>query len=134
HGMKMIATALSVSLIAASAAAQVQPVTAPAKPSLAEQPVAARSDLLETLKADGRFTVLLTGLQATNLAGLVKTSPHLTLFAPTDAAFAKLPPGELERLMQDRPALQRLLTHHLVNAPLKTTKFMGAKGPIPTVA
>jgi uncharacterized surface protein with fasciclin (FAS1) repeats len=135
------ALALSMSVTALDAASgQTQPaetlgsqkVTATAA-SVEARPVVAKGDLVETLRADGRFSTVLEAMEATNLIELVKTSPNLTLFAPTDAAFAVLPPAQLEGMMQDKPALQKLLVQHLVNAPLKTTKFMGAKGEVPTV-
>jgi uncharacterized surface protein with fasciclin (FAS1) repeats len=58
------------------------------------------------------------------------------VFAPTDAAFAALPAGELDRLMKPDNAtqLQQLLIYHIVNAPVTEAKVKGAKGPVKTVA
>ncbi|WP_374471665.1 fasciclin domain-containing protein [Phenylobacterium sp.] len=108
--------------------------TATATPSLEERPVVAKGDLVQTLRADGRFTTLVKGLEATNLVSLLKTTPNLTLFAPTDAAFAALPANELDRLMADKAALQSLLLHHLINARIDAAKIKGAKGPVPAVS
>jgi uncharacterized surface protein with fasciclin (FAS1) repeats len=96
--------------------------------------VVARGDLVETLRASGRFGTFLKALEVTNLTSMLKTTPNLTVFAPTDAAFAALPPGELDRLMADRPQLQKLLTHHIINARVDSSKFKGSKGPVPSVA
>ena len=94
----------------------------------------ASGDLIATLKASGQFTTLLKGLDATNLSGVLASNPNLTLFAPTDAAFAALPAGELDKLVADKPALQKLLTHHVINAKVESAKIKGAKGPVTTVA
>ena len=93
-------------------------------------------DMVETLKASGQFNTLVKALDATNLTGVLKNNSNLTVFAPTDQAFAALPAGELDRLMkpENRADLQKLLTYHLVNARLDSTRIDGAKGPVPTVA
>lgn len=117
---------------AAPEAAPAAPVAvAPAAPQLA---VTAQGDTIETLKAAGQFGTLLKALDATNLTSVIKAQKTLTVFAPTDAAFAALPAGELDRLMKDAPALQQVLTYHLINAPIEKTKIAGAKGPVATVA
>lgn len=93
-------------------------------------------DIVETVKASGQFDILVKALDATNLTGLLQNNSGLTVFAPTDAAFAALPAGELDRLMaeENRAELQQLLTYHIINARLDSSKIGGAKGPVPTVA
>lgn len=103
-------------------------------PAPAAAKVTPHGDMLATLAASGQFTVLLKALDATNLTSVLKTNTNLTLFAPTDAAFAALPPGELDQLMADKPRLQKLLTHHLINARVDAAKIKNARGPVPTVA
>jgi uncharacterized surface protein with fasciclin (FAS1) repeats len=98
------------------------------------QAVVASGDLVETLKASGQFKTLLSAVDATNLTAVLKNNKNLTLFAPTDAAFAALPAGELDKLMADKAALQKLVLHHLINAPIDTTHFNGTKKPFPSVA
>jgi uncharacterized surface protein with fasciclin (FAS1) repeats len=118
----------------AAAPAAAAPVAAPAAPAFV--PVAANGDIVSTLKASGEFKTFLRALDATNLTSVVKTNPNLTVFAPTDAAFAALPAGELDRLMKPENAseLQGVLIYHIVNAPVTETKIKGAKGPVKTVA
>lgn len=123
----------------AQPAAAQEPAAAPAPaaapmPATTAKPVVANGDLVSTLRLSGQFTTLVKGLDATNLSGLLSKNPNLTLFAPTDAAFAALPPGQLDKLMSDKPALQKLLTHHIINATVDSTKIKGAKGPVPSVA
>jgi uncharacterized surface protein with fasciclin (FAS1) repeats len=105
-----------------------------AAPAAGAKPVVASGDLIQTAKASGQFTTFLKAADATNLTAVLAKSPNLTLFAPTDAAFAALPPGKLDALMADTPSLQKLLTHHIINARVDSAKIKGAKGPVPSVA
>jgi uncharacterized surface protein with fasciclin (FAS1) repeats len=114
----------------------------PATPATPAQPAAAAGgvqvkpagDLVETLRASGQFTTFLKAADATNLTTILKTYKDLTVFAPTDAAFSALPPGRLQQMMADRPALQKIVTHHIINARVDSSKIKGAKGPVPSVA
>ena len=112
------------------------PATAPTPvaPTVAPSQVVARGDIIETLKADGHFKTLLQALDKANMITLLKTNKNLTVFAPTDAAFAAMPAGELDRLMKSPAELQKLLTYHVVNAPVSSTKIRGARGGVKTVA
>ncbi|HSK41924.1 MAG TPA: fasciclin domain-containing protein, partial [Arenibaculum sp.] len=135
---RLLTTAAAVALFTGAAHAQTAEATAPAveptavavpapaaapAPAPAYVPIAAKGDLVETAKASGQFTTFVKALDKTNLTAVVKTNPNLTVFAPTDAAFAALPAGELDRLMKTENAgeLQGLLVYHIVNAPVDTT-------------
>jgi len=72
-------------------------------------------NLLDTLQADGRFGTLIAALQAAGLDSVVATGGPLTIFAPTDAAFAKLPPGTVDGLLADTNALKNVLLYHVVS-------------------
>jgi uncharacterized surface protein with fasciclin (FAS1) repeats len=124
--------------IAAPALAQTAPAAAPLAPPAVVAPptmaVVASGDTIETLKANGQFKTLLKAFDRTNLTALIKAQKTVTVFAPTDAAFAALPAGELDRLMKDPAALQRLLVYHLINTPIESARLAGAKGPVNTVA
>jgi uncharacterized surface protein with fasciclin (FAS1) repeats len=95
----------------------------------------ASGNLVSTLKASGKFTILVKAIESTNLASTLSTAQNLTLFAPTDDAFRALPAGQLDRLMMpaNAPLLQKVVIYHLVNLPLDSTKIRGAKGPVKTV-
>lgn len=123
--------ALSATPFAASAQTPA-PAAAPAAGSAAK-PVVANGDTLATLKLDGQFTTFVQAVDATNLAAVIKT-PNLTVFAPTDAAFAAMPPADLAKLKADKAAMQRFVLHHVINAPVPATKIKGTKGPWPTGA
>ncbi|MDO8296313.1 MAG: fasciclin domain-containing protein [Caulobacter sp.] len=123
----------------AAPAATPAPVTPAAAPmTMPGTPVAgqlvARGDIIETLKADGHFTTFVKALDAANMTGVLKTSRNLTVFAPTDAAFAALPAGELDRLMKSPAELQKLLTYHVINATVDSARIKGARGGVKTVA
>ena len=96
--------------------------------------VAVQGDLMDTLRLSGRFTTLVAGIDATNLAGLLKTNANLTVFAPTDAAFALMPAADLEALKSNKAAMQKFILHHVVNAPFLSSRIKGVKGPIPSGA
>ena len=101
---------------------------APAAPSAAPVHIAAAGDIIQTLVASGQFTTLIKALNATNLTPVLKNNKGLTVFAPTDAAFAAYMPAD--KLMADLPGLQKLLVHHIINAEVDSTKFKNAHGPV----
>ena len=117
---------------AAPATATPAPATTPAAPVAGA--VVAQGDMVDTLKASGKFTVLVRVLDDTKLTKLIKDNKNLTLFAPTDQAFAALPAGELQRLEENPQELQKLLSYHLINAPVDSARLKGTKGAIATVA
>lgn len=100
----------------------------------AAKPVAVAGDLVDTLKASGQFSTFIQAVDSTNLTSLLKTNKNLTVFAPTDAAFAALPASELARLKADKAAMQKFVLHHIVNAPIPSSKIKGARGPVATGA
>ena len=75
----------------------------------------ADGDIVDIAVADGRFTTLVAAVQAAGLVDALKAEGPLTVFAPTDDAFAKLPDGTIEGLLNDIPALTEILTYHVVS-------------------
>merc|ERR1711872_327382 len=75
-------------------------------------------NIAAVLTKDGRFNTLLAAVTAADLAGAVSTTDGLTVFAPTDDAFAKLPEGTVESLLGDIPALSAILKRHVVPQPI----------------
>jgi uncharacterized surface protein with fasciclin (FAS1) repeats len=125
-------TARAVGEAARPAAAQEG--AAPAAGAAMAKPVVVNGDLVDTLKLNGQFMTFTQALADTNLAGLLKQNANLTVFAPTDAAFAAMPADQLAKLKADKAAMQRFLLHHIVNAPIPSAKIKGAKGEIPSGA
>ncbi len=70
--------------------------------------------IVEIAVADGRFTTLVAAVQAAGLVDALNGDGPLTVFAPTDDAFAALPEGTVEALLNDIPALTEILLYHVV--------------------
>ena len=129
----LFAAAAAVALVSAPCAALAQtPAPAPAAAPAGYKPVVANGGLVDTLKLNGQFTTFTKGLADTNLTGLFNTNTNLTVFAPTDAAFAAMPPADLAKLTSDKAAMQKFLLHHVINLPWPSTKIKGVKGPVPS--
>ena len=84
----------------------------------ASTPTSARAeqDIVDTAVAAGSFKTLAAALQAAGLVETLKGAGPFTVFAPTDAAFAKLPAGTVEELLkpENKAKLTRILTYHVV--------------------
>jgi uncharacterized surface protein with fasciclin (FAS1) repeats len=75
---------------------------------------AAKSDIVDTAVAAGQFNTLAKALAAAGLVDTLKGPGPFTVFAPTDAAFAKIPAAQLNALLADKAALTKVLTYHVV--------------------
>lgn len=75
---------------------------------------ASAADIVDTAVAAGNFTTLVAAVKAAGLVETLKGAGPFTVFAPTDAAFAKLPPGTVEALLKDPEKLKSILTYHVV--------------------
>jgi len=71
-------------------------------------------DIVDTAVAAGNFKTLATALQAAGLVDTLKGPGPFTVFAPTDAAFAKIPQADLDALLKDKAKLTAVLTYHVV--------------------
>lgn len=71
-------------------------------------------DIVDTAISAGSFNTLVTAVKAADLVSTLKGEGPFTVFAPTDAAFAKLPKGTLEALLNDKEKLKAVLTYHVV--------------------
>lgn len=77
------------------------------------------ADIVDIAVGAGSFSTLVTAVQAAGLVDTLKSPGPFTVFAPNDAAFAKLPPGTIQTLVQNIPQLTRILTFHVVPGRLK---------------
>jgi uncharacterized surface protein with fasciclin (FAS1) repeats len=96
-------------------------------------------DIVDTAVADGNFKTLATALQAAGLVDTLKGPGPFTVFAPTDAAFAKVPKADLDALLKDKAKLTAVLTYHVVPgkvmaADVKAGKVKTVQGSELTVA
>ncbi len=97
--------------------------------SLTFSSVGQAKDILETATDAGTFTILLAAVKAAGLGPTLAGKGPMTLFAPTDDAFAKLPKGTMENLLkpENKEKLQHLLTFHLVMGRVTSREFMGKR-------
>lgn len=85
------------------------------------------SPIAQTLTDDGRFSTLLAAASAAGLAGALTDGGPFTIFAPTDAAFADLPPGTVESLLEPEniDTLTSILQYHLVDGAVESGTVVG---------
>ncbi len=72
------------------------------------------ADIIDTAVAAGEFKTLASALQAAGLIDTLKGKGPFTVFAPNDAAFAKVPRADLDALLADKAKLTAVLTYHVV--------------------
>lgn len=100
------------------------PVLATAS-AMAMTATAPEADIVETA-VSGHFTTLVAALNAAGLVDRLKGPGPFTVFAPTDEAFAKLPPGILESLLrpENKTKLQSILTYHVVEGKVMSQEVV----------
>ena len=72
------------------------------------------ADLVERAESAGTFKTFLASVKAAGLIASLQTEGPFTIFAPSDAAFAKLPVGTMRALLKDKVKLAQVLSHHIV--------------------
>ena len=82
------------------------------------------ADLIETAQQAGTFKTLIQAIGATELAEILTSPGPYTVFAPTDEAFAKLPKGTLESLLNDIPKLKRIVLYHVAFGDVRAEDLM----------
>ncbi len=87
----------------------------------------AQADIVDTAVAAGQFKTLAAALKAAGLVETLKGPGPFTVFAPTDAAFAKLPAGTVENLLkpENRDKLTAILTYHVVPGKVMASSVAG---------
>lgn len=142
---RLLSAAAAVSLLAAGTAFAQTPPTSPAQdPSAAPvagaeasaQTPAAANTVVDVLRSNGQFATLLSALDAAQLTETLTTEPAISIFAPTDAAFAALPEADRTRLLDPANvnALRQLLLYHVVIADVSSSQIEGALGGVETAA
>jgi uncharacterized surface protein with fasciclin (FAS1) repeats len=100
--------------------------TIAAVPTMADQ-----KDIVDTAISAGSFKTLVTAVQAAGLVETLKGKGPFTVFAPTDAAFAKIPKDQLDALLADKAKLTKVLTYHVVAGKVMAADVKA--GPVKTV-
>lgn len=80
------------------------------------------ANIVETAAASGNFKTFLAAIKAAGLEDVLRGPGPLTLFAPSDAAFAKLAPGTLDGLLKDIPKLKNVLLYHIHPGKMSPTR------------
>jgi len=85
------------------------------------------ADIVDTAVSAGSFKTLVAAVTAADLVSTLKSKGPFTVFAPTDAAFAKLPPGTLESLLkpENKAKLVAILTYHVVPGKVMASDIAG---------
>lgn len=111
--INMVATAATVLAVASSSSAALA----------ADMP---NKNIVATAEAAGGFTTLVAALKAAGLVATLEGKGPFTVFAPTDAAFAKLPPGTVDSLLkpENKKKLTDILTYHVVAGNLKAAEVV----------
>ena len=86
-------------------------------------------DIVDTAVAAGQFKTLAAALKAAGLVETLKGNGPFTVFAPTDAAFAKLPKGTVEELLkpENKAKLTAILTYHVVSGKVMAADVVKVK-------
>ncbi|MEM9915140.1 MAG: fasciclin domain-containing protein [Planctomycetota bacterium] len=95
---------------------------------------AAKADIVDTAVSAGSFNTLVAAVQAAGLVDTLKGEGPFTVMAPTDEAFAKLPAGTVESLLEpeNKDQLVAILTYHVIPAKAKAKDALEA-GDVTTV-
>jgi uncharacterized surface protein with fasciclin (FAS1) repeats len=110
--MKRLVTVLAALAVSV---ALVVPAAAPAQSS---------KNLVRTAQGAGQFKTLVKLVKAAGLASTLSGSAKYTVFAPTDAAFAKVPKSTLNALAKDKAALKKVLLYHVVAGAVPASKVV----------
>lgn len=124
---------MALRILAAVAALAV--AAAPAYAGANEKKEVAKSDIVDTAIAAGQFTTLVAAVQAAGLEDALRAPGPITVFAPTDAAFAALPAGTVDDLLkpENKDKLTAILTYHVASGKTKSKDLAGKRLNVTTL-
>jgi uncharacterized surface protein with fasciclin (FAS1) repeats len=114
--MKTIRRCIAIALLAA--------VSAAAFGSVAASATTRQPNIVKTAAAAGQFKTLLALAEQAGLASTLEGKGPFTVFAPTDAAFAKVPKSTLAALAHDRDKLRAVLLYHVLKGKITAAKLI----------
>lgn len=114
--LRMILAAVGV--VAISSVAAVGGAAASAEQASADK------NIVQTASGAGQFNTLIALAKRAGLAGTLSGSSKLTVFAPTDKAFAKVPKATLQKLQRNRAQLRAVLLYHVVKGDVKAAQVV----------
>lgn len=86
-------------------------------------PPVEKDNVIQTLTKAGNFNTFLQAVQTAGLTTMLQGAGPFTVFAPTDAAFAKIPTSDLNALLADKPRLISLISYHIVNGHFTSSEL-----------
>ena len=134
--MNIVKKLVSVSSAALVSATLFSAALLPAGPAVAgHHHNVAKTDIVDTAIAAGSFKTLVAAVQAAGLEATLRSDGPFTVFAPTDAAFAKLPPETVAMLLkpENKAKLVSILTYHVVSGKVYSESLSGKKTEAKTV-
>lgn len=126
-GIKKIVAIAASMAISGAALAESQKGDTMAEPQKSAAMPEQQKNIVDTAVQAGNFKTLVTALTAAGLVDTLKGPGPYTVFAPTDEAFAKLPPGALDSLLKDKEKLKGVLLYHVVPGKVLAKDVMGMK-------
>ena len=91
------------------------------------------ADIVDTAVSAGSFKTLVTAVKAAGLVSTLKSKGPFTVFAPNDAAFAKLPPGTVDSLLKNKAKLAAILKYHVVRGRVMAADVAGKSLQVATL-
>ena len=88
-------------------------------------------NIVQVAVENGNFNTLVTAVKAAGLAETLQGPGPFTVFAPTDAAFAKLPEGTVNALLADKEKLTAILTYHVISGKVVASDITRMNGANP---
>ncbi|NWG92851.1 MAG: fasciclin domain-containing protein [Parvularculaceae bacterium] len=121
--------------LAATAAFTLAAAPALARDHDAKKTTITKGDIVDTAVSAGQFTTLVAAVQAAGLESALRAPGPITVFAPTDAAFAALPAGTVDDLLkpENKDKLAAILTYHVANGKTKSKDLVGKRLEVTTL-
>ena len=105
------------------------------KDTMSSDHAMAKADIVDTAVSAGQFNTLVAAVKAAGLVDTLKSEGPFTVFAPTDAAFAKLPDGTVESLLkpENKDKLVAILTYHVLSGKVMAGDIAGKELMVPSL-
>jgi len=110
----LIVAVVALSMLAAACSSDDSTETSAPATTVAEEEMTDAGNIVEVATEAGAFSTLLAAAEAAGLVDTLTGDGPYTVFAPTDDAFAALPDGTVEGLLEDPEALADILLYHVV--------------------
>jgi uncharacterized surface protein with fasciclin (FAS1) repeats len=122
RSLRSIFTLAAVTAVAVAAAGPSASASVPSQENAVR--ASTNKDIVATATAAGKFKTLTSLLKQAGLAGTLQGKGPYTVFAPTDAAFAKVPKATLQALGKDKAKLRSVLLYHVAQGKLTAAKVV----------